>query len=194
MKVAWQGGMTFNGATATFKETVVAETKAEQLRTEQLEVDVGPRIDFQRIDNKARPDVVEIRCRDGVWGQHRRLEAGRQTTLAAVEGRRLRYNRVSGDVELTGPGWFTYMGYGGSFDLPNAAPGASVAPKIEKDQLSFLRIEFQTRHEATNSAATSLAANWCTPVYGPVENWGRRLETRPANGPQATNCCYPRGN
>lgn len=181
MTVTWQGQMQFDGRTAQFQRQVVGRGPLQILHTELLEAELKTPIRFTAGGPRpggTGPELLEVRCRQGLRLENCELEGGRQTSIDRMELASLRINRATGEIAGEGPGWLTTVRVGGG--NPLAGPAAPKPSSPAGSGLVYLRVDF-TRALTGNihRRQVSFIGN-VRSVYGPVPNWSQVVDV---NGP-----------
>lgn len=170
MTVDWRHHMEFDGRTATFKESVVAATPQQQLRTDTMLVQMQRPISFSQPNMQEPPQVEDIRCYGGVDLDSRTADPPSHDQIHVID---LGVNVITGDLTAGGPGWLNRV-FRGSPDMPGS-PAGVVAPS--PDQLNCLNVRFQKSVTGNVLRRQFSFADQVQMAYAPVANWDAVLAT-----------------
>jgi hypothetical protein len=104
LAVLWQHGMTLDGQTARFEESVTASAQGQQIETDLMEVTFSQPIRLADAKSQSRPEVKLIVCRGSVVLKGSEVENGQQVSFQRMEVGELQIDRLTGAVEAAGPG------------------------------------------------------------------------------------------
>jgi hypothetical protein len=126
--IVWQHGMTMDGQTARFEESVTASAQGQQLETDLMEVVFSQPIrlaDAKGIPEgdspisgtvrsmvarkpgpspQSRPEVKQIVCRGSVVMKGSEVENGQQVSFQRLDVASLQIDQLTGAVQAAGPG------------------------------------------------------------------------------------------
>jgi hypothetical protein len=120
--IVWQHGLTMDGQTARFEESVTASAQGQQLETDQMEVVFSQPIrlaDAKGIPEgdspisaarkpgqspQSRPEVKQIVCRGSVVMKGSEVENGQQVSFQRLDVASLQIDQLTGAVQAAGPG------------------------------------------------------------------------------------------
>jgi hypothetical protein len=196
LEITWQGGMNFDGLTATYQRTVLAQTEHQWLRTEYLGVSLKRRIDFGAgppADSAGTPsnEVDLVDCRGGVQLEARDFDERGLTAIDQMQLNTLAVNQTSGAIDGQGPGWINRVSRGDPNDgqtgpkprvankpaagetVPGKKPGKNVA---KENRLTYLHVTFERGLTGNTNRREVTFADQVRAVYGPVLNWQDKLD------------------
>ncbi len=149
LAIDWQRRMDFDGLTAVFDESVIAQSRFQRLDTESLEVRFRQPIRFRRAGSQTQtqPDLEKIVCRGGVFLQSRKVDGPVPTSWEQIHTEDLTVNRRTGDISARGPGRMVTIRRGGPAGMNfGRSPGPraqATSPPGDPAKLSYLSVRFQ---------------------------------------------------
>ena len=180
LDIFWQRKMEFDGATVSFYDSVVAQSKNQKLATETLEIRLKNPIRFAAAGDPSsgQPEIDQIACRGGLRMENHALEGTEQASSDRLETADLTINLASGDALARGPGRMTTVRRGslkpigavGSPPLVNqlATPG--------QGELAYLNVRFQDKLTGNFRLRTVTFHEQIKAVYGAVHAWDEVLD------------------
>jgi lipopolysaccharide export system protein LptA len=200
LQIDWQKGMSFDGLTATFEQSVSARTPQFLLQTTTLEARLKRPVSFSdsNLQNQDQNEVEEIRCHGGVSLENHSFDARQQpTSFERMQVADLAINLQNGALTAGGPGWlnrvFINSAYHAQTNLPGAAiPGArpqtpiNPPPNAEQSnsQLYCLHVCFQESIKGgfrgflggKASQGELIFEDQIRAAYAPVFDWSAMLD------------------
>jgi hypothetical protein len=186
LSVDWRRGMSFDGQTATFEDTVTAatpgQTPQQQLRTQTMTVRLQRPVSFSEQRGQEPPQIAEIACHGGVRMENRTLDPqGRWLAYDQLEVPDLSVNAQTGETKADGAGWLHSVRRGTAGGGLPAGQANPAAPASTADQFVCLHVKFQKSISGTlpvprpaGGAAPLLRLTFADQVqvaYAPVDRW-----------------------
>jgi hypothetical protein len=173
LTVTWQQSMNFDGRTATFDGSVVAQSPQQRLDTRTLKVELQRPVRFSEPGAQDAPEIEKVRCLGGVKIRNRAVDQQQQfMAYDQMEVTDLLINRLNGELRAGGPGWLNSVRHGsGGFGANPMTPAPNAAPPTG-DQLYCLNVKFQgsitgnigrrqlTFHKQVRTAYAPVGNNW----------------------------------
>ncbi|MBM3955140.1 MAG: hypothetical protein FJ309_11080, partial [Planctomycetes bacterium] len=192
LDVRWQGRLDFDGGTARFVDQVRTIAGETGLDAGVLTVTLTRPIDFAALSERRgagpQADVARIACGNGVRLESRSTAADGGRSVERLFVRDLVVDRISGDVNGTGPGRLTSTRFGrvpaftppAPPGTPPAAPAPTAAPT--EAQLTFLGVDFQRGLRGNLQRRGLEFHQRVQAIWGPVAAWDDRLDPHAADG------------
>jgi lipopolysaccharide export system protein LptA len=182
LTVDWRRRMQFDGSTARFEESVVANAQQQQLRTETMEIKLQQPIRFGAMKTQQQPQVEQILCQGGVTMESRTLDQQQQlSAYERLEVTDLAVNLLSGAL-MAGPGWLNSVRRGSDDVLGNRAAAAAGNPAAATpaavaaaDQLNCLHVRFQKSITGNLLRRQLSFSDQVQAAYAPVTSWDAML-------------------
>jgi hypothetical protein len=185
LEVQWQKGMRFDGRTATFADKIVAQTRAQRVETQTLEVAFQDMIRFHEAGQQAQPRPERVVCRGGTVLTSSTHDAQGRVSQERIEvADTVTLNLVGGDVAASGPGAMTTVRRGAAvaLTLPANEP-APEKPATDPDGLTYLHVRFRGGIVGNLHRRTLTFRNQVRTLYGPVDDWDDTLDPNTVDGP-----------
>lgn len=180
LTIDWRGGMSFDGRTAEFNESVVAaaprlqsqtEMMQSQLQTETMRVRLLRPIRFTQPSMAEPPALEEIQCHGGVSMENRSFDFQQQlTSHDRMVVSDLVVNLANGELN-GGAGWINSV----RREAPATTPG--VIPSRPANQLTGLNVRFQRSITGNILRREIHFQDQVQMAYAPVDNWDAMLMT-----------------
>jgi lipopolysaccharide export system protein LptA len=177
LTVDWQRGMSFDGRTAQFVDSVVAtarqlpvddKTLNVELSTGIMDVQLQQPIRFSGQQTQGPNKVQAIRCRSGVNVENRSFDLQQQLySHDRMQTTDFGVDLLSGEM-IGGPGWINSV-YRGSAELPGEAPANNIANP--SDQLNGLHVRFQRSIRGNAFSRQLTFDDQVQLANAPVNNW-----------------------
>jgi len=186
LQVTWRERMTFDGKTIRFDDSVRADLRHAQTRTDLqtgvLEVILLDDVRFDDPQSRhASPQVERLLCRGRVSVESRSLDGQMPSSWESIEAFDFDANLISGESYARGPGRVTSIRRG-SFDLLRrggaAAPdgGAPAGRGEESEGLQYLNVAFQGSLSGNLHHRKLTFHDQVRTVYGPVDSWKSTID------------------
>ncbi|MFM7519125.1 MAG: hypothetical protein ACKO9B_01500 [Planctomycetota bacterium] len=192
LDVRWQGRLDFDGSTARFVDQVRTIAGETGLDAGVLTVTLTRPIDFAALSERRgagpQADVARIACGNGARLESRSIAADGGRSVERLFVRDLVVDRVSGDVNGTGPGRLTSTRFGrvpaftppAAPGTPPVAPAPTAAPT--EAQLTFLGVDFQRGLRGNLQRRGLEFHQRVQAIWGPVAAWDDHLDPHAADG------------
>ena len=180
MTIQWQNRMApIDARTMRFEDSVVVETRQQQLHTDALDVTFREPFRFTDANGASRPAVQQAYCRGRTLLEAREADASGQTAVSRIDVNDLKINAVSGDIEADGPkgrvitvrrssGQMLAVGPDAAAPQPLAMPGG--APLV------CLDVQFQRKMTGNLQVRQMAFHEQVRVAYAPVSAWNARWD------------------
>lgn len=182
LEILWQGGMSFDGLTASYERSVMARSTHMLLKTERLDVALTRKIDFANPPDRNAPkqeiDVARLVCSGGAFFENHRFDERGQTSTERMDTRDLSIDRVTGAIEGHGPGEVTTLRRGFSQQMlapPGQRPAATPVDPKNDNRLTYLNVRFERSISGNLHRSEISFGGDVEAVHGPVETWQQKL-------------------
>jgi hypothetical protein len=193
LRIEWKGRMDFDGRDATFYDSVVTRMEQQRLTSEGvatlehqrltsdwLQAVFEPRVLFEQMDPRARPQISHVLCRGNVFLEQRTTAGEKPLSVERLTAADLRAEPASGNLLASGPGWVrrVWLDTGTGMRMPGGPPAAAkpAAPRPPGNQLVYLGVYFQGQLLGNQTRQTMDFRERVRTVYGPVPDWDTILE------------------
>ncbi len=183
LRVVWRKGMTFDGRTATFADSVIANTQFQQLQTQTMQVQLQRPVSFVQTSLQQQPQVENISCRGGVLIESRSFDVQQQLVRHdLVQITDFAVNVLSGAL-AGGPGWINSVGLApksapiGADTFPTMPGNLAVSSPVEDNSINCLHVSFQKSITGNVLSRTLVFADQVKTTYGPVQDFTAILTT-----------------
>ena len=191
IKVVWGRSMEFDGEVAVFdggEARVTMTNRTDFVQADQCQVELARPIP---LDDRATrgssaalstPQLARLTAHGRVMAEHRNVVAGVMTGRQRAVFPRVDYDHASGDIEMAGKGWLSYVGVGSDTDLLGSIAAPPVEPRADRsevrrnepktaDGLKYLRVDYHD--QARGNLRTQAMTFWgdVETIYGPVNDW-----------------------
>jgi hypothetical protein len=199
VKINWQGGLKFDGATITFDRDVVVASMDTTLRCERMLAKLAAPIQFGQHLNQAATSLSQIECESKVTIENVSRNTGGVTSHDRIELGRVTFNQQTGAITGQGPGVIRSTQFGAGvgplagsqgakppFDRLGTDRQAAAAPQMAPSgsKLHFLRVDFHSGLDGNMYTKELTFHDRVRTVYGPVDSWEQELDpTRPQSLP-----------
>ncbi|HEY4309577.1 MAG TPA: hypothetical protein VGN12_09030 [Pirellulales bacterium] len=195
LEITWKGRMDFDGRDANFQDGVVVVTQQDKLTPEGLaqsehqrltcnllQAMFEPRVVFDQMDPRARPQIRQVLCRQDVALEQRTLQAGRLSSLERMIAMDLAVEPATGNMNANGPGWVrrVWIDTGTGPRMPGAAAQQPKPPQPNPQangpRLAYLGVNFQGSLSGNQTQQTMDFQDRVRCVYSPAQDWDTVVE------------------
>jgi hypothetical protein len=192
LRIEWKRRMDFDGRDATFFDSVVtrmeqqkitsegvATFEQQRLTSDWLQAVFEPRVLFDQMDPRARPQISHVLCRGNVFLEQRTTAGEKPLSVERLTAADLRAEPASGNLLANGPGWVrrVWLDTGNGIRAPGTSAAAKpAASRPPGNQLAYLGVYFQGRLLGNQTRQTMDFRERVRTVYGPVPDWDTILE------------------
>jgi hypothetical protein len=187
LDIFWREKMNFDGQTARFFARVKTQLAGNEVACEEMRVTLSERVDFSEEKPQKAVDVASVLCRDGVRLRSHEYEANRLVGVRLAQGFEFSLNQATGDVQATGPGWFSFWRRGNGNRAAFRASSHSRANKPlggNPAEWEYTRVDFAGNMKGHMNQRAARFYDRVRIVYGPVDRSDATFdeENLPANG------------
>lgn len=190
LAITWQGRMDFDGQTARFVDRVETGSGHTRLQAGTLDCIFTQRIDFDRQGRSGQSpptDIGRVVCGNGVQIASKTETDGQVSSTEHLFVRDLAFDRLTGDVQGTGPGRLTSTRRGGGglpLDTPKL-PGNPVTQAVKPSKpvgITFLGVDFQRGFTGNMNHRQMEFQQRVETIWGPVSQWDQTLDLHAPEG------------
>lgn len=194
LSITWNQKLELAGTSAHFHGDVVARQQDRQMRTDSMEVIMTEPIVFSSLGpERARPEVAQIICRNGVQIESRTFEQGDLASAERMELLDLTIDQITGNISGRGPGRLRLVRRGsmdvlggestsgGPIGNSRPAPGFGggtkpARPPQRDDGLTFLGVWFEHDLSGNLHRREMTFRDRVRTTYAPVPDWTSEVE------------------
>ncbi len=180
LTLTWQTGLDVAGQRAVAKGRVLIESQRGWLQADQAVAHLTRSITLQKGDTDKKIEVAQVSLEGNVVIDHRGAGDAGQTSHEKLQLRSVAWNRLTGDIQGTGPGVLRSVRLAGKSigfaGLAGAGRAASAKPTASSaSPLRFLRVDFAEGLSGNIDQRVLRFHRRVRSVYGPVDGWQQEL-------------------
>jgi hypothetical protein len=187
LDINWQQSMKLQGRRITFLGDVHVANASGWLRTRRLVAQMTNDIRFDGAGAQGPPQLEQLECWEGAVAEFEQHDISGLTSRQHVELQSLTANQITGALGGMGPGSIDSVHLSKNTAALLALPQNAGAPAPQlvqtEPELRHLHIDFVREVDGNLHTSSVRVHGDVQAVYGPVENWDKRLAMSPGGNP-----------